>query len=142
MYGHHFGSESKILHFIFTTALLFIPISEATETEKENKHAIFDIRTGVNLSHWLSQSHSRGETRRKYISQADIKQIADLGFDHVRLPIDEVQLTNSDGSKQAETIELMHNAIKWSLEENLKVIVDLHIARSHYFLVDKNPLWD
>ncbi len=126
--------------FILSFALLFPALSQAAD--KQNKSIVFDIKTGVNLSHWLSQSHSRGNARRHFITQKDIQKIANLGFDHIRLPIDEVQLNNKDGSKQVETIKLMHDAIKWALAENLKVIVDLHIARSHYFLANKNPLWD
>jgi endoglucanase len=35
----------------------------------------------------------------------------------------------------------MHNAIKWALAAKLRVIVDLHIIRSHYFNAASNILW-
>jgi endoglucanase len=101
----------------------------------------FKIRTGVNVSHWLSQSDKRGEERRKYITEADFDTIASAGFDHVRIPVDEVQLWDSLGNKEPEGFELLHSAIRWAFEAHLRVIVDLHIIRSHYFISESNPLW-
>ena len=101
----------------------------------------FQLRTGVNVSHWLSQSEKRGEERRKYITKTDFDTIASLGFDHVRIPIDEVQMWDSLGNKEAEAFELLHNAIGLAIENDLRVIVDLHILRSHYFNAEDNRLW-
>ena len=101
----------------------------------------FDLRTGVNVSHWLSQSLKRGEEREKYITKADFDTIAKVGFDHVRIPIDEVQFWDTLGNKESEAFELLHNAINWAIDVNLRVIVDLHIIRSHYFNAKDNTLW-
>ncbi|PCK07205.1 MAG: glycosyl hydrolase family 5 [Alteromonadaceae bacterium] len=101
----------------------------------------FDIRTGVNISHWLSQSEKRGKARLDYITREDFKRIAALGFDHIRLPMDEIQLNNEDGSMQEEAFVIIHNAIKWAFEFDLKVIIDLHIIRSHHFLDANNLIW-
>lgn len=103
--------------------------------------AKFVVRTGVNVSHWLSQSNKRGEERSAYITKADFDTIASLGFDHVRIPIDEVQMWDSSGNKEAEAFRLLHHGIQWAIENNLRVIVDLHIIRSHYFNAASNPLW-
>ncbi|MCX7984830.1 MAG: glycoside hydrolase family 5 protein [Bacteroidetes bacterium] len=101
----------------------------------------FYLRAGVNVSHWLSQSDKRGEERRAYITKHDFDQIATMGFDHVRIPIDEEQLWDSSGTKDREAFELLHSALKWAREAKLRVIVDLHILRSHYFNAENNPLW-
>ena len=101
----------------------------------------FKIRTGVNISHWLSQSGKRGEERKNYIVEADFDTIAAMGFDHVRIPIDEMQLWDESGNPDVEAFELLHNAIKWSVKNNLRIIVDLHIIRSHYFNAEEKPLW-
>ncbi|MEJ2629414.1 MAG: cellulase family glycosylhydrolase, partial [bacterium] len=101
----------------------------------------FRIRTGVNVSHWLSQSDKRGQERENYITKADFDTIASLGFDHVRIPVDEVQLWDIKGNKQKQAFQLLHNAIQWAFEAKLRVIVDLHIIRSHHFLAESNPLW-
>ncbi len=101
----------------------------------------FTIRAGVNVSHWLSQSDKRGEERKNYINQADFDTIAAVGFDHVRIPIDEVQMWDSLGNKEPEAFELLHHAVNWALAAKLRAIVDLHIIRSHDFLAASNPLW-
>ncbi len=101
----------------------------------------FTIRTGVNVSHWLSQSIKRGEERKNYITKADFDTIAAMHFDHVRIPFDEVQLWDSLGNKEPEAFGLLHNAIHWAIGAKLRVIVDLHIIRSHYFNAKVKPLW-
>lgn len=102
----------------------------------------FVIKKGVNVSHWLSQSQKRGKERSKYVTKDDFKQIKALGFDHVRLPIDEMQLWTEDGKQEKKAFKLMEKAIKWSLENDLKVIVDLHVLRSHHFNdANSRTLW-
>ena len=81
----------------------------------------FRIKRGTNVSHWLSQSEQRGEARRLHIQEDDFARLESLGFDFVRIPIDEVQF------------DLLNNALDWSRKHNLRAIVDLHIIRSHYF---------
>jgi len=101
----------------------------------------FVIRTGVNVSHWLSQSNKRGDARRRYITQDDFNTIAAMGFDHVRIPVDEEQLWDAHDTHEDEAFALLHNAIQWAFAANLRVIVDLHIIRSHHFIAESNPLW-
>ena len=101
----------------------------------------FVINKGVNVSHWLSQTDIRGEQRGGYVTKADFETIAALGFDHVRIPVDEVQLWDSAGHKESEAFALLHHAVRWAMEAKLRVIVDLHIIRSHYFNAASNPLW-
>lgn len=84
---------------------------------------------------------SRGEERKNEITKADFDKIAAMGFDHVRIPIDEVQLWDSRGNKDKEGFALLHNGINWALANKLRVIVDLHIIRSYSFDAAKNPLW-
>ena len=40
----------------------------------------FTIRTGVNVSHWLSQSDKRGEERKNYITRADFDTIKSISY--------------------------------------------------------------
>ena len=51
----------------------------------------FRIKRGTNVSHWLSQSEQRGEARKLHIQEDDFARLEELGFDFVRIPIDEVQ---------------------------------------------------
>jgi endoglucanase len=120
---------------IFTLA---VKPQDAGVTKVNHK---FHIRTGVNVSHWLSQTDRRGEDRARYVTENDFKTIAAMGFDHVRLPVDEVQLWDSLGRKDSEAFALLHHAIQWAMEAQLRTVVDLHIIRSHYFNAASNPLW-
>jgi endoglucanase len=94
---------------------------------------VIELERGVNLSHWLSQSERRGAERRKWTARDDFSRIRSLGFDHVRLPLDEEQLWNADGSKEPDAWDLLEHALDWAEAEDLRVVCDLHILRSHYF---------
>lgn len=49
----------------------------------------FEIKRGINLSHWLSQRIENGPSIQEGMNETDFNRIARAGFDHVRLPIDE-----------------------------------------------------
>jgi endoglucanase len=127
------------LLFLTSVTILLLTCSQNKEVRKTTDK--FKFRTGVNVSHWLSQSEKRGLSREKYITKADFDTIVTMGFDHVRIPVDEVQLWDSIGNKEKEAFTLLHKAIKWAIDKNLRVIVDLHIIRSHYFVSNANTLW-
>ncbi len=131
----------KNLNLLFITFVGSLAWTCTSNNEPNKTTDEFAIRTGVNVSHWLSQSDKRGEERKNYITKADFDTIASIGFDHVRIPVDEAQLWDSLGNKEREAFELLHNAINWAFTAQLRVIVDLHIIRSHHFISDLNPLW-
>ena len=109
-----------------------------SQTPKKNS---FEVKNGVNISHWLSQSQQRGERRKAYFTRSDVQYIASLGYDHIRLPIDEEQMFAESGEKETEAFALLHNALGWCEEFNLRTVVDLHILRSHHFIADERPLF-
>ena len=99
----------------------------------------FTVKRGTNISHWLSQSDQRGEARKTFFTAEDVKRIADWGFDHIRLPIDEQQMWDEQGKQEPEAWDLMDQAISWAQDRGLKMIVDLHILRSHHFISAAEP---
>lgn len=107
--------------------------SKKADSPITNSEHTFLLENGVNVSHWLSQSPLRGEERRNLITKKDFDSIAAMGFDHVRIPIDEEQMYDENMNRQEEAFALLNNAIQWSIENNLRVIVDLHIVRSYHF---------
>ncbi len=120
--------------------VLLVVILSCTQSPKQEG---FVFHRGLNASHWLSQSEVRGEERVQYMQEKDFAKIAEMGFDHVRLPIDEMQMWDDEGNKETEAWQLMHNAINWSFAHNLRVIVDLHVLRSHHFNNPNNrQLWE
>jgi endoglucanase len=133
-----FAKNTKILFFTMIGALIMACCENAQSKEPTGE---FTLRSGVNVSHWLSQSEARGEERKNKITKADFDKIAAMGFDHVRIPVDEVQLWDEKGNKEKDGFALLHDGIRWALAAKLRVIVDLHIIRSHNFISKSNPLW-
>ena len=101
----------------------------------------FELHRGINISHWLSQSGDRGEKRATKFTREDVKFLAECGYDHLRIPIDEEQMFDEQLNPEPEAFSLLHNAIGWCKEFDLKVIVDLHILRSHHFNAESKPLF-
>lgn len=99
----------------------------------KNPYETLRLENGVNVSHWLSQSKSRGEERNNQITKRDFDSIAAMGFDFVRLPVDEEHLYDENMNRDTAGFRLMHNAIKWALEDNMNIVIDLHVVRSHHF---------
>ncbi|NMH88355.1 glycoside hydrolase family 5 protein [Flavivirga algicola] len=101
----------------------------------------FEVKRGTNIAHWLSQSDRRGIEREQFFTKSDVKKIASMGFDHIRLPIDEEQMWDEKGNRYDAAFKLMENAVEWCAESNLRIIIDLHILRSHHFNATEKPLW-
>ncbi|MBP5376315.1 MAG: cellulase family glycosylhydrolase [Bacteroidaceae bacterium] len=123
----------KIMNYMAVVAMTVLAMTACTKKSETNEVNNFKIQRGTNVSHWLSQSEERGEAREKHIQEDDFARLDSLGFDFVRLPIDEVQFWDEQGNKLPEAWELMNNAIQWAEKHHLRTIVDLHIIRSHYF---------
>lgn len=120
--------------------LLFFLIPFMLSCQQTDQES-FSIHRGTNVSHWLSQSSRRGGERLAWFTEADMDLIASLGYDHIRLPVDEEQLWDESGNRVDEAFNLLHDAIGWALDRDLKVVVDLHIVRAHHFNKAERPLW-
>ena len=105
----------------------------------------FTIKRGVNLSHWLSQDFG-WEPKYAYINENDIRFIDSIGYDHVRIPIDEHELWDEDGKQIDVAFGYLLSCLDWCQKYGLKAIVDLHVIRSHHFNAvnegGSNTLWD
>lgn len=102
------------------------PLPQATRTG-------LVLGDGVNISHWLSQRGSRTIDPRQYFAQDDVAFLAEQGFDHIRLPIEESVMWSEDGSPNETAFETLDQAIGWIRDAGLTAIVDLHIVNSHHF---------
>ena len=123
----------RIISYLAFVAVMILAVTACSKKE-EGATNNFRIKRGTNVSHWLSQNNEdRGEARRLHIQEDDFARLDSLGFDFVRLPIDEVQFWDEEGNKLPEAWDLMTNAINWAEKHHLRTIVDLHIIRSHYF---------
>ena len=117
----------------FIAMMLLALTACTTKNETTNGVNNFRIKRGTNVSHWLSQSEERGEARKLHIQEDDFARLDSLGFDFVRIPIDEVQFWDEEGNKLPEAWDLLTFALDQCGKHHLRAIVDLHIIRSHYF---------
>ena len=104
----------------------------------------FTISRGINVSHWLSQDFG-WSPRGDFLRRDDLSTLARLGFDHVRLPIDEKELWLPDGEPNEAEFDRLLEGIDWCLASGLRVIVDLHTLQTHHFNAanegGRNTIW-
>ncbi len=128
-----------------TTFLITTVLFVACENKRDaipNADPTFSIHRGTNIAHWLSQSDRRGEERAAFFTKKDIQLIDSAGFDHIRLPIDEEQMWQEDETRYEDAFKLLQECMKWCEESGLRVILDLHILRSHHFNEQEKRLWN
>lgn len=102
----------------------------------------FEIHRGVNIASWLSTPKYDGTKRVTFFNETDVKLLSELGFDHIRLCLDEIQLWDQYGTKiRPYGFDLLHDAIAWSSKYNMRVLVDMHITRNHRFTLEENTLF-
>ena len=67
------------------------------------------------------------EYRKNFVSRADIDQIAEWGFNHIRLPFHYKQFHTEDGSTPIG-YEIVDTLLSWCEPYNMYVILDMHCA--------------
>lgn len=129
-----------VLLFLATACTRTNPV-EQEAGEEAVPFGSFVVKRGTNIAHWLSQSDRRGEERAGFFTREDIAFIDSIGFDHIRLPIDEEQMWDQNGKRNDSAFMLLNECMAWCSEAGLRVVLDLHILRSHYFNAAEKPLW-
>lgn len=96
------------------------------------------FRNGVNLGGWLSQfdidmparfsPRERLEHFETFITRDDIARVAGWGFDHVRLPVDGIVLTEAGPRTGLDPMlmDYVDRCLDWCAEQDLNVVLDLH----------------
>lgn len=106
----------------------------------------FPLRSGVNLSHWLSQVKDNDLACAQSLTEDDLHALRELGLDHVRVPLDEAMLWDDRHRPLPAAWKRLHNLLRWCLRLGLRAVVDLHVVRAHHFNAPvegrTNPLWD
>jgi len=75
------------------------------------------------------------------MEKSDISWLAEQGFDHVRIPVDESNLYNEHGIKMDSSWQLLHELLAWVQEEEMLAIFDLHNVRVHNFDTEVQTLF-
>ena len=84
-----------------------------------------NLQKGINLGGWLSQCEPSIEHYESFIHESDFKKIKELGFDHVRIPVDYNLVEEEDGT-YTDGFKYIDRAISWAKNNNLNMILDLH----------------
>ena len=91
------------------------------------------LRHGVNTSIWFAQSRDYSVQRLEtFTTPADLKLIAAMGFDHIRISIDAAPLqpwlaaTHNDPQAATPFLTELDKAVKAANDDGLAVIVDIH----------------
>ena len=66
--------------------------------------------------------------RENYVAQADIDQIADWGFNHIRVPFHYKQFYDSTGTETPMGYAIIDELITWCEPYNMYIILDMHCA--------------
>ncbi|MEM8874494.1 MAG: glycoside hydrolase family 5 protein [Planctomycetota bacterium] len=108
----------------------------ATPSFAQQRDLLDGFRRGINLSHWYAQTmvgHYDESHLSTYFTEADAQKVADMGFDHVRLTLNQTVLFDADnpGTLNAGRLELMRPRVRWFLDRDVNVIIDLH-PDDHY----------
>ena len=112
-------------------AVILVACNGSKSNEAMNPSG-FLIKRGVNLSHWLSQDFGWAP-KYSYINEHDIKFIDSIGYDHVRIPVDEIELWDENGKLIEKAVKCLTNCLDWCEKYDLRAIVDLHTVRAHHF---------
>lgn len=88
---------------------------------------------GINLGGWLSQATLTKEHLDTFITEKDLKNIAALGADHVRLPVDYPLVETEDGTSIDSGYTYIDNCVAWCEKYNLNMILDLHKTAGYVF---------
>ena len=83
---------------------------------------------GLNLGGWLSQCEDRAtrEHFERFITEADLRRIAEWGFDHVRLPVDSSVLCDSADQLRPEMLAFVERCLDWCGRYCLGLQLDMH----------------
>jgi len=88
---------------------------------------------GINFGGYLSQCEHTLEHYETFITKEDVKKVKDLGFDHIRLPIDYEVLETKEGYEYTEGIAYVNQFLLWCEEYEMDVVLDLHKAYGYDF---------
>jgi aryl-phospho-beta-D-glucosidase BglC (GH1 family) len=69
-----------------------------------------------------------GEFRRNYITEADVQQIARLGFNSVRLPLNSRLFLPNGAEPEPEGFRYLDHLVSWCGAAGIYVVIDMHGA--------------
>ena len=94
---------------------------------------VMKLLRGINFGGYLSQCQHSLEHYDSFIGEADVKKVAEWGFDHIRLPIDYEVLEDERGEDYIKGISYVNQFVGWCQDSGIDVVLDLHKAYGYDF---------
>ena len=92
------------------------------------------FQKGVNLGGWISQFDRYDKAHfDSFITETDIQNIAGLGFDHVRVPVDYILLEDDEGTLKEDGFRYLEQCRAWCEKYGLNLLIDLHECYGYSF---------
>ena len=91
---------------------------------------------GVNFGGWLSQfDENSREHFASFITEEDFRKVSEMGFDHVRIPVDYVMLESDDERAERNPVgyEYLHRSAAYCRKYALRMVLDLHEVYGYSF---------
>lgn len=100
-------------------------------TDRGSDH--MKLLNGINFGGYLSQCHHNAAHYDAFIHEGDVVNVAEWGFDHIRIPIDYEVLEDESGEAKTENDHYIDRFIDWCQKQHLNVVLDLHKAYGYDF---------
>ena len=92
------------------------------------------FQKGVNLGGWISQFAAYDPVHfETFITEKDIADVAAMGFDHVRVPVDYNVLEDEAGHILESGFGYLENCRRWCGTHRLRMLIDLHECYGYSF---------
>lgn len=83
----------------------------------------FRFRRGVNLAYWMTEAD---RDWLGYVMPAQFPLWKELGFDHFRVPVDELCIFDREGQFNEKAVGKLHELFTWCEQNGMYAILDLH----------------
>lgn len=92
------------------------------------------FQRGINLGGWISQfAQYSTDHFENFITEKDIEAICEMGFDHVRVPVDYNVLEEENGVIKESGFAYLENCRGWCEKYGLNMLIDLHECFGYSF---------
>jgi len=107
--------------------LVFLTVATRADTASLAWKRAQHIQHGVSTSEWFGTTGNYSPQQlRSYTTPADIEHIRQIGFDHIRIPVDPSIFNCDDPWEQCERVQILDQVITKAIELDLAVILDFH----------------
>lgn len=131
--------KHKVTHIALVLAITFIGCNENTGTFRYQKGLLVTHWTGCVAPRYMGISNISHTYGASWFDQEDVRWIADHGFDHLQIDVDEQWWFSSDSAANKQNIETYRRAVQWANELNMGIVLTFDV---HPFGPQPDPMSD